>query len=131
MNLSEKFPTDAEKVKQGVPIQVDGATFQMSYFNSSKAQLIFTTQTRQFSSTMAPEDAVVAAMNFTLVHVVILGWENLVETDDDGEEEMIPYSKEKLEELLVKYDGLGPLLMGKAMEIAHFKDEKKEETLEK
>lgn len=131
MNLSETFPTDHKKIEKGVPVQIEGATFQMSYFNSSKAQLIFTTQTRSFSATMTPEDAIVAAMNYTLVHVCVLGWSNLKETSDDGVVTEIPYSKEALEDLLTRYDGLGPLLMGHAMEVARFKEEKTEETLKK
>lgn len=136
MNLSEIFPTDPEKIEKGVPVKIDGATFQMSYFNSSKAQLIFTTQTRNFAAKMTPEDAVVAAMNYVLVHVVILGWTNLKETsdeDENGEKAVteVPYSKEALEDLLIRFDGFGPLLMGHAMEIANFKEEEKIKTLGK
>ena len=131
MNLSETFPTDAKKIEEGVPVIIDKATFQMSYFNSSKAQLIFTTQTRSFSATMTPEDSIVAAMNYTLVHVCILGWSNLKETNDEGMVTEILYSKEALKDLLIKYDGLGPLLMGHAMEVARFKDQKTSETMEK
>lgn len=131
MNLSEQFPTDKEKSRNGVPVKIGDATFHLTYFNSSVAQLIFQAELQKNRSTMDAKEAVFAAMIYTLVEVVILGWDNLEETSDEGVTAMVEYSKEEAARILEMYDGLGTTLMGEAMNIVNFKREKKAETLEK
>jgi len=123
MSLQSNYPTDWDKVKDGVEIEVAGIPFILTYYKSTQAQIKFQASIQQFAMTMSPEDATVEAMRSTLVDHIVLGWRDLEENDGAPP---TPYSKETMNRLLHEYVGLDIELMEAASNIALFKKEQSE-----
>lgn len=132
MNLSDVFPTDTKKIKDGVWFKFGKqAKFLMTYFNSSKAQLHFNTLLRKrklendllpLDEQISPEDLTLGCTIETLVEIVILDFEGVTETDTDtGLEVEIIYSKETMLKMLLDYDGLALQLMERSLKIDEFR----------
>jgi len=122
MDLKKRYPADATKTKDGVRVDMGGAIFILSFYQSSQAQLVFQAEIQKLKAEMTPENAVVQGMRNTLVNVIVLGWENLQE---DGK--LIEYSKENCERILDDYIGLDVELMEKSSDISLFRAEQVEE----
>lgn len=123
MDLKEAFPVEAEMVKDGIDVPVGGATFTLSFSNSSKVQLMLQAEAQKLMATgMDPEDAAVLALRYVLVNNLVLGWKDLKE---DGVE--VPYSKDECARIMEQYVGLDSIIMNEASKVENFKQEKKEE----
>ena len=124
MNLKQQYPVSKECIDKGVRVPLGDATFILSYYNSSKAQLFFHSEVQKLKNSANATDAVLMAMRSTLVQFVILGWENLQEDDV-----IVEYSKEECERILNDYEGLDVTLMGLSIDVQVFKDKTNEEIL--
>lgn len=127
MDLSKKYLKVSEKTILGVPVDIDGTKFILTYYNASVAQVHFNTELAKLIAVgRIPEEAAVDAMRSTLSGFIVLGWEDLQEDGVD-----VPYSVETCVRILSEYIGLDTKLMEESIHIKNFREAAIEETKEK
>ncbi len=126
MDLGKRYPVDAGKAADGVEVLIGDATFTITYYNSSIAQIHFLALVEKYTLLTTKEEAAIRAMRETLVDMIVLGWSNLKEDDVD-----IPYSPDTLTRMLEEYVGMDAEIMARSVTVDNFRTAAIERTKEK